>query len=317
MGVGILANLDGSPSMSDSVAKVCAYCGANCSDKPRTKDEAGRYYCKECFPKAKAAVKTGGVASAGAARPAGAAKAPVVGVFDDPILLDPELVGGKDEPKQVKVEQPQAVQPKSCPSCGVLLPGDAVVCTNCGFNTATGKGLKTKIERAKAAKASSGGRLGGYQGDYASAWHRFVAAFVDNILAGILTVVVLMVVGMVAASIGPLDPGSWQAKMDAGEIPPDMLLFVGAYFAVPWLYFVLQESSGRQATVGKSLMGFGNATGDGQPVGLGRATVRYVVKAVGLGFFSIFYAVACLICCMVLPKKQMPHDLIAGVVMMR
>src|SRR5437867_10526512 len=33
-------------------AKICVACGEDCSNRPRTKDAKGRYFCKPCYEKA-------------------------------------------------------------------------------------------------------------------------------------------------------------------------------------------------------------------------------------------------------------------------
>jgi hypothetical protein len=38
---------------------------------------------------------------------------------------------------------------QGCPGCGVAVGAETVVCTGCGFNLKTGKGLKTKVGKAK------------------------------------------------------------------------------------------------------------------------------------------------------------------------
>ncbi len=298
-------------------AKTCAYCGADCTNKPRTKDEAGRYYCKECFPLAAAAAKakgTGGTAPQRAA-PGPKAANSAIDPFDDPIILAPDLVVPRDEPTPAAKAQTAQTElpPKSCPSCGVILPGAAVLCTNCGFNTATQKGLKTKIERAKAAKAS--GHKVAAMGDYANSLQRFIAALIDGVILAIITTVAMVGV----SALGQLDPDAWTAALEAGEIPADFALVLLVYFGVQWVYFALQESSNRQASVGKSVMGFSNATAGGENVGFLRASARFWIKTIGLALPAVgfFYAIACLICCIITPRKQMPHDLITGVVMMR
>lgn len=150
------------PGASD---KVCAYCQQDCSDKPRAKDAQGRYYCKDCFPLAQAAQKKGGGAPArtggggaggGGGGGAGAgAVAPMGGsVFDDPILLTPDLAPPKEEVRRAGMAAPvvKEAPPINCPSCGIQMKAGSVICTNCGFNLETKKGAKTKIQKAEVFK---------------------------------------------------------------------------------------------------------------------------------------------------------------------
>lgn len=135
-------------------AKVCAHCHQDCSNKPRVKDPGGQYYCKECYPAAQAAAKSAGV---------GASDGATFGVFDEPIIPTADIVAPKEDAKQTQKrtqEKNAELPPKNCQNCGIQMPATGIVCTNCGFNTTSGKALKTKIEKAKVIKekkASSGG----------------------------------------------------------------------------------------------------------------------------------------------------------------
>jgi phage FluMu protein Com len=39
-----------------------------------------------------------------------------------------------------------ASEKKTCPYCSAILPGDAIICVNCGTNLLTGQKLETKVE---------------------------------------------------------------------------------------------------------------------------------------------------------------------------
>ncbi len=142
--------------------KVCAYCQQDCSAKARTKDAQGRYFCKECFPRAQAGEKQKAAAAPGRT---GGASVGVVGgasVFDDPVLLTPELIAPKEQPRRPGVAEVVKETPMApCPSCGIQSKADAVVCTNCGFNRATQKAVKTKVEKPLVIKDPKARRSGG------------------------------------------------------------------------------------------------------------------------------------------------------------
>jgi hypothetical protein len=131
-----------------SATKTCGYCHQDCSTKPRLRDEAGNYYCKECYPLAQAEGKT--KAAAGRVAPGGVGAA---SVFADPIIPTPDLVVAKDEPKKAaKAEAKTEEATRNCQSCGIMMPARAVVCTNCGFNSKLKKELKTKIQKPEVIK---------------------------------------------------------------------------------------------------------------------------------------------------------------------
>jgi len=126
-----------------SAAKSCSVCGMDVSNKPRVKDAQGRYLCKECFDKAKAAVER-----RNATPPAPAAKAggkDQVDLADNSFLLD---MGKKDSVSQSGT--------KPCPECARPLNPNATVCVGCGLNLETGKRLQVKVVKAKAEKGEKG-----------------------------------------------------------------------------------------------------------------------------------------------------------------
>jgi uncharacterized RDD family membrane protein YckC len=73
-----------------------------------------------------------------------------------------------------------------------------------------------------------------------------------------------------------------------------------------WPYFTILESSKKQGTVGKRLLGLQVTYVEGHRIGFGRANARYWSKALswlcfGAGFIMISF----------MPRKQALHDLIA------
>jgi len=83
------------------------------------------------------------------------------------------------------------------------------------------------------------------------------------------------------------------------------LLFFG------WLYFALQESSVRQATIGKRALGLKVADLEGNRISFLRATARYYCKLLSrlmlmIGYLMIFWTA----------KKQALHDKMASTVVL-
>lgn len=104
------------PQQSPSAgAKICIRCQNDCSNRPRTKDAAGRYTCQDCVNAALAAA-----APKSSTRDPG--DTPDEGM--NPLPLEP--AGPAPKP------------PKACPSCGRRMSDDASVCANCGFNEKEG-----------------------------------------------------------------------------------------------------------------------------------------------------------------------------------
>lgn len=121
--------------MSDSPAKPCAICGGECDGRPRIKDAKGRYMHRKCAEARKAAGATGRPKQ----RPA-QVQAPAGGVMD--LLVDDAI----------------SQAPEPCPGCGMPCPKGAVICVKCGHNAATGKKLKSRVEKELSpAKVQAGG----------------------------------------------------------------------------------------------------------------------------------------------------------------
>lgn len=85
------------------------------------------------------------------------------------------------------------------------------------------------------------------------------------------------------------------------------LWFYGGMFAFSWFYFVFQESSSWQATIGKRLMGIKVVDLKGRPISFWRATGRYFTKLFLRPIFMIGLSMI-----VFTKKKQALHDKMAG-----
>jgi uncharacterized RDD family membrane protein YckC len=146
---------------------------------------------------------------------------------------------------------------------------------------------------------------------------RSVASFVDGLILGIPFWIVVTVLIFMFGGIGmmmhrhPVDPRGAAALV----APIFMFFFLGmlGFVIVQWLYFAGMESSGRQATFGKSVMSLRVTNYDGQRISFGHATGRFFAKLIsGLIPFGIGYLMAGFT-----EKKQALHDLIAGTLGLR
>lgn len=125
---------------------------------------------------------------------------------------------------------------------------------------------------------------------YAGFWRRFAAYAIDYVLAiaaSLVLVFVATVFGLVA---------------DISETQLSLTVFVGYFF-----YCTLLESSARQATLGKQVVGILVTSRDGARIGFGRATARFVAKLLSaftlfLGYLLIAFTA----------RRQALHDLLAG-----
>lgn len=123
------------PSETSS-AKTCVVCGQDCAGKPRVKDKTGRYFCKPCHEKAMSRATAKQAAPVAAAVAADDAADGFSGFDNAAILADLDT-----QPAMAVASGPQ------CGGCGMPMALGAVICTSCGFNTATGKGAKIKVTK--------------------------------------------------------------------------------------------------------------------------------------------------------------------------
>lgn len=122
-----------------SIEKQCVICGTSCVGQPRIKDTQGHYAHKACAEKAQAKK----------AQP----EEPVLDLapedeYEMSAFLD-------DLPSDSGSDAATSGIRAACPGCGSSLASDAVVCMNCGCNTKTGRGSKTKAPKIKSAKSGS------------------------------------------------------------------------------------------------------------------------------------------------------------------
>jgi uncharacterized RDD family membrane protein YckC len=134
---------------------------------------------------------------------------------------------------------------------------------------------------------------------YAGFWWRFVAALIDGIIVWAGSIAV----GATIAAIGIF--GDFTDDFGTGLL--GLVDIVGV-----WLYFALQESSGRQATVGKRCCGIVVTDLDGNRISFGRATGRYFGKFISSLILMVGYMMAGWT-----RRKQALHDIMAECLVLR
>ena len=130
--------------------KICVLCGEDCSQKPRTKDRKGRYYCRECYDEALERQEARRYAPEAPPPAADPGAEPGFGV--DP---DNALDLGLDEPDATPVTMAMV-----CPGCRAPLAREAVVCVSCGYNMQTASQLKVKTKKPKRDSSAAPEALG-------------------------------------------------------------------------------------------------------------------------------------------------------------
>jgi len=129
--------------------------------------------------------------------------------------------------------------------------------------------------------------------NYAGFWRRVGASILDSIL---LTTVYNLLMWIVW-------PDSWKSN-------PIFLFVTTTIFT--WLYYSLLESSAKQGTLGKVVLGLKVVDYNNQRISFARATGRYFSKFISaailmIGFVMVAFTV----------KKQGLHDMIAGTLVIK
>jgi len=143
--------------------------------------------------------------------------------------------------------------------------------------------------------------------EYAGFWRRATAMTLDSVLLGIIqTVVNIVIIAMIGAA--SVAGGETDDAATVGMVGVIGLLT----FVAMWLYFSLMESSAKQATLGKMLVGIVVTDTDGNRISFGKASGRYFGKIVSSIILMIGYLMAAFT-----ERKQALHDIMAGCLVIR
>ncbi len=192
-----------------------------------------------------------------------------------------------------------------CSQCGHEVSPEHRFCAQCG--TAVNQPspfLSSEVERASHSHSpliheegwaiSQGEPQHSAQG-YAGFWRRVVAYVVDYVI----TLVVGFVIGFLLLS--------WLLESNKIVDVEQVEIYAnGIGFFITWLYFALMESSSKQATFGKIILGAKVVDLEGQRISFGRATGRHFGKILsalllGIGFIMVAFT----------QRKQGLHDMLA------
>ena len=138
---------------------------------------------------------------------------------------------------------------------------------------------------------------------YAGFWIRTIALFIDNLICGLLTVLLslpfFVITGYSYSS----------AFYGISSFSFDSVMGFSLGTIINWLYFTLLEASEWQATLGKKFVGIQVRNESGQPINLAIANIRYWSKLVSGFILCLGYLMAAFT-----EKKQALHDKIAATV---
>ena len=207
-----------------------------------------------------------------------------------------------------------------CNRCGAQNSALAKFCANCGSPFAGESPATVAVEPeivprpqgpaqhpasttpsgTTAASPTQAVRYGGF-------WIRFVAVLIDAIVVGI---VVLPVSAVIALVIGIA--GSTVAMPSVGVHLVRVIVAIGLNTCANWLYEAGFESSSKQATLGKMVLGLKVTDLEGRRISFARATGRHFAKILSGMILLIGYIMAGFT-----ERKQALHDMIAGTLVIK
>lgn len=183
-----------------------------------------------------------------------------------------------------------------CQKCGAQVDDQAAFCDKCG----------TALQKPQ---PLVGGAAPAYAGttQYAGFWKRFLASLVDGLIIGAVWSVFYY--GLMAAGVF-----SMPELVEEEDIGPYLTwtlqytaISSGVMILLQTAYFAIMESSSKQASLGKMVLGIIVTDADGKRISFGRAVGRNLGKIVSQTILFIGYLMIGFT-----EKKQGLHDMIAG-----
>lgn len=140
---------------------------------------------------------------------------------------------------------------------------------------------------------------------YAGFWIRVVAWFIDAVLLGIVNAVLGSFFGGGLSAL--VRPGQDASTINLAAVLATMGTFFLVTLAIHFVYFAYLESSEKQGTVGKMILGLKVTDINGQRISFARASGRFFGKFLSSMLLCIGYIMVGFT-----EKKQGLHDMIAG-----
>jgi uncharacterized RDD family membrane protein YckC len=204
-----------------------------------------------------------------------------------------------------------------CNKCGSQNSSGAQFCSICGAPLANALPVSNRLAGPDATLAASqqaqylqpGIALQtavGAPTSYGGFWIRLVAAIIDGIIVQAVVTPVVFIVGLMIGVAG--------AVATTGRGPGILAIWTGVAFGLfaSWLYEAAMESSSKQATLGKMVLGMRVTDLQGNRISFARATVRHFCKYISAMIMFIGYIMAGFT-----DRKQALHDMIAGTLVRR
>lgn len=174
----------------------------------------------------------------------------------------------------------ETVLDQACASCGSVRQAYGRYCLFCG-DVLSEPTVKVVVSGESATPSQPPGNPSSAPIEYGGFWRRTWAGTIDVALeAAVAGVITFLAIDPLLNRVGQmLGYERWMSKMAAG-FAYILVLSIGA-----WLYCAFSESSPREATIGKRIMGLRVVNADGSRISFGEATVRHFMK-----FLSLFTA---------------------------
>ena len=138
---------------------------------------------------------------------------------------------------------------------------------------------------------------------------RFAALIIDVIILSIFQSIITFVVSLAIGGIASNGETNEETIVAVASITTitTMVIIVVIY----WLYYAIQESSPKQATIGKQAMGLVVTDMNGEKVSFPKASIRFLSRFLSgillIGYIMAFFT----------EKKQALHDMIAGTLVLQ
>jgi len=150
-----------------------------------------------------------------------------------------------------------------CPTCGSENPDGAKVCEKCGAS------LTEDVQRV--GNSTMDGEV---EAEYTGVFRRIVAYIVDSIILTIFGFIVGKIVGYSTIS------SAFQIASGKAVNAQAFRIYSIVTLIIPILYFVLMESSSKQGSLGKMLLGIKITDENGGRISIVTALERYVIFGV-------------------------------------
>jgi uncharacterized RDD family membrane protein YckC len=187
-----------------------------------------------------------------------------------------------------------------CSNCGTENNADAKFCTSCGNALAVPVVVHAGSPTTPPARPVQ----------YAGFWMRFAALLIDRFVLAIPGVAIAA--GFIVQLVMRYQNVEDFELGDIWTIVRTVATLAGLIFLLQWLYFALMESSTKQATLGKILLGIKVTDMNGQRISFARASGRFFGKILSGLILSIGFMMAGFT-----EKKQALHDMLAGTLVVR